>query len=597
MLKKIRKPLLLVALLLFSFSACDIQDDATSANQIGEVNFSVEDLIEVEGATIPVKINMGISNYYHAKGEVKIEITGGVYGQDYISSTGSNTFTTAINAGQLVSNFSISPVNDTEVEQSVVLTIKITEVTGGLTLGEKNSVTLKLIDDDNPLVGIVSFEKETASIKENDAVATPMNFVFTQASTFGGTIAVQATGTAVYGTDYTIEGASSATFNVTVPAKANAASFKIVPINNTAFAPDKTIIFTITGVTGGLEFKSPFVSTVTIVNDDASPNALISFDPTNPATVNENAGTVTLKFLVSGTVTSAGTVELNLASGSTASGDDFKLNSPSSTLPYVLNVPVGATSATVTLPMIVVDDPTYEGNEKAILSLANTSGGISLNSGNLQYTFDILDNDADPNAFSYVETFEYGASNANNTYLTAPKPAGLGFKILATGQDAAVTAKDAEILKMNNGVDFYTNINDVKGKSDNGINVFYNATATGPGFGVANQVLVSPLMNGSGNMSVSIDLSSVSAFPQNKSIVTFYWSQTYTGGEFNEADWNVMGTENYSTVGPPAEFKRKLMSISPTAPFYVAIRVNQTVTAADYRFRWRFDNIQVKKAN
>jgi hypothetical protein len=58
-----------------------------------------------------------------------------------------------------------------------------------------------------------------------------------------------------------------------------------------------------------------------------------------------------------------------------------------------------------------------------------------------------------------------------------------------------------------------------------------------------------------------------------------------------------MGTETAANMDSEGfgnnVFKRQVFNINPSANFYIAIRVSQTIDATNYRTRWRFDNLKV----
>ena len=59
----------------------------------------------------------------------------------------------------------------------------------------------------------------------------------------------------------------------------------------------------------------------------------------------------------------------------------------------------------------------------------------------------------------------------------------------------------------------------------------------------------------------------------------------------------VMGTETAASMNAEGfnttEYKRKLMNISPTSSFYMAVRVTQTIDDVFFKTQWRLDNFKV----
>ena len=208
---------------LLLFLACKNDDENFSGT--GIVNFTLEELVEVENTTSALAVNIGVDSFNHSGGTISVSISGGNYGTDYETNTGSANFDLEIAPGGLISNFTLQPIDDETIEGNTVLTITLTQASGALQLGETTTLLFTILDDDNPLIAIISFENTASTIQENDAASTTINIPFDQESTNGGTITVEATGDAVFGTDYSITGETTSTFTINVPAGATNASF------------------------------------------------------------------------------------------------------------------------------------------------------------------------------------------------------------------------------------------------------------------------------------------------------------------------------------------------------------------------------------
>ncbi|WP_158269114.1 Calx-beta domain-containing protein [Kordia periserrulae] len=557
-------------LIIFS---CNEDDEDFSGT--GTANFSITSLQEVENATSALAINIGIDNFNHAGGTISVAISGATYGTDYETSAGSDTFTLDVAQGGLITSFSIQPIDNDAIEANKQLTITLTDATGALTIGDNATLTFTILEDDDPLVAAVAFESATLAIQENATSATTINIPFDQETTNGGTITIETTGDAVLGTDYTIVGQTATTFTLTVPANATTASFDIQAIDNTVFEADKSIIFTVTEVSGGLSIGTIPQLTVSIENDDSPPNPLIDFDASNTTSYNEDAGTITVNFTLSGTTTAAATIQLTTSGTTDAS--DFNFGG-STANPYSFTIPAGSSTGSVAIT--ITDDATVEMDEILTLEITNVSGGLDAGVNLQQQTITITDNDAV--AFNYVEDFESGTDLAT-----------LGFENILNGQTVDPTRVISLITSNGN----FSDVNNVNGTSDNGLNMFYNAGSGTTVTELLDNVLVSPIMNASGNMEVIID-NSYAFLNQNSATVTYYWSQTYNGsGTFIASEWNVMGTETAANMNGEGfgnnTYKQQQFNISPTGNFYIAIRVSQTIDGANYRTRWRFDNLKV----
>ncbi|WP_452603228.1 hypothetical protein [Pontimicrobium sp. MEBiC06410] len=558
--------------IVFIFSC---EDDDENLNGTGIVNFTLDELVEIENATIPLNINLGVDTFNHGGGTVDVSISGANYGTDYETSGGSANFSIEIGQGSLSSSFSLTPIDNDTIDGNLNLTITITNATGALTLGENTTLQFTILDDDDPLIAIVGFENATGTLQENDATNYLINIPFNQASTDGGTITITASGDAVFGTDYTVVNQTASPFTVTVPAGATSASFEMTAIDNTVFAANKTATFTITEVTGGLATGVTTATTITIENDDSPPNPVIDFDAANTLTYNEDAGTITLNFNLSGATTADATIELT-ASG-TADTSDFNFGGSNS--PYSFVIPAGSTTAS--LDITIVDDIDTETDETIVLDITSVSGGLDTGVNLQQQTLTITDNDTVA-AFNYVETFE-----------TVADLEAAGFNaFLLSAQDLPSSKK----FKYNMNAGKYADVDDVTQDSDTGLVVFYNTTQNGNG--VLDNVVITPQMQVTGNVDVSIDIAYSQAPAVNNAVVTFYYSEVYDGTEtWNQADWTEIGTETAADMNTEGiaigDYKRKVMNITPNANFYIAVRVNQTIDNTFTKTQWRLDNFKV----
>ena len=421
-------------------------------------------------------------------------------------------------------------------------------------------------------------ETDAVQINEDDTAATQLNITFDLPTSNGGTVTFETIGDAIFGTDFTVEGQTSTPFTITVDPGATSASISVLPIDNSDFEADKTVTFTMIETTDGVSLGTALSSTVTIVNDDTSPFKLIDFSTTNPVTFSEDGGTLTLNFDISETTTQDATVELTVNTSSTALlGTDFTLDG-STTSPYTFSVTAGSNTASINIP--ITDDTDIEDDETIILDITNATGGLQVGINNTSNTTTITDNDFMP--FNYVEDFESGAD------LTT-----LGYENILNGQ----TVDPSQVISLITNTGSFSDVNDVNGTSDNGLNLFYNAGSGTTVTEILDNVIVSPIMNASGNMEVIVD-NSYAFKNQNSATVTYYWSETYNGsGTFVESEWNIMGTETAANMDSEGfgnnTYKQQVFNINPTANFYIAIRVSQTIDGTNYRTRWRFDNLKV----
>lgn len=154
----------------------------------------------------------------------------------------------------------------------------------------------------------------------------------------------------------------------------------------------------------------------------------------------------------------------------------------------------------------------------------------------------------------------------------------------------------------------YPSLEDVTVEGGSGFQMTYfaetNSTEPGDGvFGDFNVVLVSPGQeNADGDFTINIDARRF--FSETSGTVTWYWTNNYTPGEgFTEANWNSLGSDDAQDLNDRGSFARKSFNIpSSSGTLYFAIRVEgttddggtpDTTKDGNYRFRVRFDNLQI----
>ena len=567
---------LFLSLFIFALTVSCEEDDQ-ELNGTGIVNFTLDDLVEVENTTSPLNVNIGIDSYNHSGGTIEVSISGADYGTDYTTSEESASFSLDVAPQNLISTFSIIPIDNEAIEGNKVLTITLTGVSGALQLGESTTMTFTILENDDPLIALVGFENNALQIQENDSNSTLINIPFSQASTNGGTISVVSSGNAIYGTDFTVTGQTAGNFDVTVPAGATSASFSIQPIDNTVFQANKTVVFTIDEVSGGLSTGVVTQTTVTIVNDDVPTNPVVDFNTSNTLSYNEDAGTITLNFTLSSTTSSDATIVLT-ASGTATNLDDYNFSGSTSN-PYSLVIPSGSSSGSVSID--IVDDSAVESDETIVLAITSVTGGLDAGLNTQQQTITISDNDG-ATAFNSVETFE-----------TVSDLTTIGYEaFILPSQDLP----DNKKFKYDMNAGKYSDVDDVTQTSDSGLVLFYNTTQNGNG--TIDNVVVTNAMEVYGDVTVSIDLTYNQAPQFNNAVVTFYYSESYNGsGTWNESNWTVMGTETAQGMSDEGfsvgDYKRKVMPITPSSNFYIAVRVNQIIDDTFSKTQWRLDNFKV----
>jgi hypothetical protein len=257
-----------------------------------------------------------------------------------------------------------------------------------------------------------TFSTATQSAPEG-AGTVPVTFNISPATVTGGIITLNvANGPGVVygaGGDYTTAPAGgSGTININVPAGATNAQFNVNLINDPFWEPDKTITFSMTGVTGDMELGFPNTHVFTIVNDDFTPTAF--FGSTGSIHL-ESAGLVNVPITISPATAAAGTLTLDIVNGPGAVyGADYTTVPNGGGGSITLNVPAGAT--VVNIPVTLIDDAEVEDTETVTFTITGATGGI-LFGPSPSYVLSISDNDGAPTVLEPGDLVIL-AVNANN---------------------------------------------------------------------------------------------------------------------------------------------------------------------------------------
>ncbi len=155
---------------------------------------------------------------------------------------------------------------------------------------------------------------------------------------------------AVYGSDYTTTpGATSGSFQVTIPAGSTTASFAVNVVDDNSDELDETVKFDLVEVSSGLKKGDQLTYTLTIEDNDVP---VISFT-TALSTITEGTGVYTVTLKLSTAPVTAQTVSLRIndyaANYGFIGGGDYTTVPDGSTGTFTLNIPAGATAASFTV--------------------------------------------------------------------------------------------------------------------------------------------------------------------------------------------------------------------------------------------------------
>ena len=268
-------------------------------------------------------------------------------------------------------------LDDTIFEPNETINLTLSDPTNDATIGEQNTATLTIIEDDEP--GVLSFSRSNFSVNEDGTNVITVRINRTNGT--DGEVAVTLNlndGTANATEDYdntpiTVNfGHGESSKNISIPLN-----------NDTIYELDETINLSLSNPTNGATLGTQTTATLTIIDDDANPGTL-EFSDSN-FTINED-GTTTQEVTIIRTNGSDGDVSatIYLTPGTATPNTDYNNNS------IRVDFANGETSKTVTIP--IIDDPELEADETINLTLNNPSNGAIIGTENTA-TLTIIDND------------------------------------------------------------------------------------------------------------------------------------------------------------------------------------------------------------
>jgi hypothetical protein len=321
-----------------------------------------------------------------------------VAGSDFTASNGVVTF----GPGVTQQTISIPLLHDDAYEFDETFTVRLSDPTGGATLGEKFTHTVTIQSEDPPPV--LGFSTATSTVSESDG-SVVVTVVRSGSTNETVSVSYQTTsGSATSGSDF-IPNSGTLTFAPTETEK----TIPILIAADGVIEGVESFQLSLSNPTNGAVLGAISTHTVNIL----SPNgpAAISFAVAG-SSVSESAGFATVTLLRSGTVNTAPTVRVNTSNGTARAGSDF------SKVGQTVTFPVGATSAEIQIK--IVDDRSYEADETFTLVLSDPGDGGTLAS-QITHSITILNDDAPAGRYRGLAERDDGPDKAG---ITITKTAG-----------------------------------------------------------------------------------------------------------------------------------------------------------------------------
>ena len=211
--------------------------------------------------------------------------------------------------------------------------------------------TVNINDNDTAIVTISATTPNAAepntdglfTVSLNNPISTPTTVTFT------------VTGTAIDGTDYT-----NIPVTVIIPANTTSVTIPVDVIDDLLVEPTETVIVTLVSTSNPSVTVNTTPATVNIANNDVAIVSVTATTPNASEPSTDGLFTVSVNNLISTPTTVTFTV-----TGTAINGTDY------TNIPVTIIIP--ANTASVTIPVDVIDDSTVETPETVIITLVNTS--------------------------------------------------------------------------------------------------------------------------------------------------------------------------------------------------------------------------------
>jgi len=324
---------------------------------------------------------------------VTVTRTGGSFGSvtvDYATSNGSATAgsdftdtsgTLGFADGETIMTFNVPIADDGNYEGDETFALNLSNVAGGAFAGTPMSATVTITENDPvPQAGSLQFSGASYPVNEG---GTEILVTVTRTGGTAGAVTVDfatASGSASAGSDYAAtsgmlsfaDGITSRTFTVSI-------------VDDAVYEGNESFTVSLSTATGGASLGNPAVATVSILENDAPPQAgSLQFSGANYS-VAEDAGSALITVTRTGGSAGAVAVDYASADGSATAGSDYSASGGT------LSFAGGEVSRSFNVT--ILDDQAFEGDETLSLSLSGPTNGAVL--GNpVDATLAINENDS-----------------------------------------------------------------------------------------------------------------------------------------------------------------------------------------------------------
>ncbi len=321
----------------------------------------------------------------------------------------------------------LSLVDDLATEGNETISVVLSSPSGA-TLGNPSTVTLTIADNDGapPSAGIVQFKTTTSQMTENGP-ALGVEVTRTGGTAGAVTATCTVTGGTATGGDYTVTGGI-----VSWGAGESGTRVCILgTLNDGSPEAPETVLFSLTGLTGGATAGTPAQHTVTINDDDSGAPGTLQFGAA--PSVTEQAASFNVEIPVTRTGGSTGSVSVlcSLGASSATFGADF-------TVAGQRLIWANGDNATKLCVLTVLPDQLAEGVELAGVALNDPTGGAAIGTPSTAQV-SILDNDGGPGLLTCDQNPKLPTNGVVSFTGCRVGAVGNGYRIVATATTAEGT--------------------------------------------------------------------------------------------------------------------------------------------------------------
>ncbi len=164
-------------------------------------------------------------------------------------------------------HFTFTPADNDVQGGGAFVSFEISGIPQGFVIGEKRNLAITILDDE--VSTVANFASDAGTVLENKPEGVTVNIFLSAAATHTGKLIIQQSG-ASGNSAFIAEPAfnPNGILELTVPAGATAASFKIVPVDNPLLTGHQTAVFTVLDATGGVIRGEQISFELTVLDDE-----------------------------------------------------------------------------------------------------------------------------------------------------------------------------------------------------------------------------------------------------------------------------------------------------------------------------------------